>query len=116
MRCSKYQDLLALLLKEPIFKASDARSRGIPSRMPAYFCRKGMIERVGRGLYRVAGASSGVSMSSKELVLFASSIPRGPLFEPSLKVNCYPNSKEALLHWLSKNYLFDASFAISSIT
>ncbi|NGX45174.1 MAG: hypothetical protein K940chlam2_00317 [Chlamydiae bacterium] len=77
MKRSKYQDLLAPLLKQPIFKASEARSRGIPSRMLAHFCQKGIIERVSRGLYRVLGASSGVDLDFEELVLTVSSIPRG---------------------------------------
>ncbi|HAB98824.1 MAG TPA: hypothetical protein DCE71_03270 [Parachlamydiales bacterium] len=74
---SKYQALLDRLLKEPLFKASEARSMGIPSRMIAYFCQKGVIERVGRGVYRVIEASSGVDLDFEELVLTISSIPRG---------------------------------------
>jgi len=77
MKESKYQNLLAPLLKEAIFKASDARLRGIPSRMLAHFCKKGLIERIGRGLYRVVEASSGIALDFEELVLIASSIPRG---------------------------------------
>ena len=50
---------------------------GIPSRMLAYFCQKGVIERVGRGVYRVIEASSGVDLDFEELVLTVSSIPRG---------------------------------------
>ena len=60
-----------------MFKANEARSRGIPSRMLAHFCQKGVIEKVGRGLYRVAEAFSGVNLDFEELVLTASSIPRG---------------------------------------
>ena len=77
MKPSKYQALLEQLLKEPIFKASDARSKGIPPRMLAYFCRKGIIERVARGVYRVVEASSKVGIDFEELVLTVSSIPRG---------------------------------------
>ena len=77
MKRSKYQHLLEPLLKEPLFKASEARSRGIPPRMLAHFCQKGLIERIGRGLYRVAEASSGVNLDFEELVLTASSIPKG---------------------------------------
>lgn len=77
MKQSKYQALLNPLLKKPLFKASLARSRGIPSRMLAYFCQKGLIERIGRGLYRVADASSGVNLDLEELVLTVSTIPRG---------------------------------------
>jgi len=77
MKRSKYQDLLNALLKKPIFKASDARSKGIPPRMLAHFCKKGVIERISRGLYRVTEASSGLDVDFEELVLTISSIPRG---------------------------------------
>ena len=77
MKESKYQALLDRLLKQPMFKACEARSMGIPSRMLAYFCQKGVIERVGRGVYRVIEASSGVDLDFEELVLTVSSIPRG---------------------------------------
>ncbi len=77
MKQSKYQHLLEPLLKEPLFKASDAREKGIPSRMLAYYCQKGIIERIGRGLYRVSEASSGIDLEFEELVLTVTSIPRG---------------------------------------
>lgn len=77
MKDSKYQALLERLLKKPVFKASEARSIGIPSRMLAYFCQKDVIERVGRGVYKVVEASSGVDLDFEELVLTVSSIPRG---------------------------------------
>jgi predicted transcriptional regulator of viral defense system len=77
MKASKYQSQLFELLKRPLFKASDARACGIPPRMLAHFCQKGMIERVNRGLYRVFEASSGVDLDFEELVLTAIGIPNG---------------------------------------
>jgi len=77
MKRSKYKELIQPLLKESIFKTSDALARGIPSRMLAYFCQKGIIERVSRGLYRVIEASSGVGLDFEELVLTVFSIPKG---------------------------------------
>lgn len=101
MKRSKYQDLLELLLKEPIFKASNARSKGIPSRMLAYFCQKGMIERVGRGLYRVTEASSGLSLDFEELVLTTSSISRGVICLVSAL--CYYNLTDQIMreYWIA---------------
>lgn len=101
MRQSKYQYLLETFLKEPIFKASEARSRGIPSRMLAHFCRKGVIERVGRGLYRVADASSGVNFDFEELVLTVSSIPRGVICLVSAL--CYYNLTDQIMreYWIA---------------
>jgi predicted transcriptional regulator of viral defense system len=77
MRESKYRTFLQPLLKRPLFTAREAGEQHIPSRMLAYFCKKGMIERVSRGLYRVTDASSGISLDFEELVLTASSIQHG---------------------------------------
>ena len=101
MKLSRYQALLELLLKEPIFKASDARSKGIPSRMLAHFCQKGIIERVGRGVYRVVEASSGVDLDFEELVLTASSIPRGVVC--LISALCYYNLTDQIMreYWIA---------------
>ena len=101
MKPSKYQVLLEQLLKEPIFKASDARSKGIPPRMLAYFCRKGIIERVGRGVYRVVEAFSGVDLDFEELVLIVSSIPRGVVC--LISALCYYNLTDQIMreYWIA---------------
>jgi predicted transcriptional regulator of viral defense system len=101
MKRSKYQHLIDPLLKEPIFKASEARSRGIPSRMLAHFCKKGVIERVERGLYRVAEASSGINLDFEELVLTASSIPRGVVC--LISALCYYNLTDQIMreYWIA---------------
>lgn len=101
MKRSKYQHLLDPLLKEPMFRASDARSRGIPPRMLAYFCQKGVIERMGRGLYRVAEAPTGVTLDLEELVLTASSIPKGVVCLVSAL--CYYNLTDQIMreYWIA---------------
>lgn len=101
MKRSKYQSLLDPLLKKPIFKASDARARGIPSRMLAHFCNQGLIERVGRGLYRVAEASTGVDLDFEELVLTAASIPRGVIC--LISALCYYNLTDQIMreYWIA---------------
>lgn len=62
-------------LKKVIFRAKEARAKGVPTRMLAYFCRKGLIERVGRGLYRAAKAFNGGFSEYEELAVTALSIP-----------------------------------------
>ena len=101
MKRSKYQYLIEPLLKEPIFKASEARSRGIPPRMLAHFCQKGLIERVGRGLYRVVQAPSGINIDFEELVLTASSIPKGVVCLVSAL--CYYNLTDQIMreYWIA---------------
>ncbi len=101
MRRSKYQDLLEPLLKKPIFKTSDANSKGIPPRMLAYFCQKGVIERVSRGLYRVIKASSGINLDFEELVLTASSIPHGVIC--LISALCYYSLTDQIMreYWIA---------------
>lgn len=77
MRKSKYASQLADLLQMPMFKASDASMRKIPSRMLSYFCKIGTIERLARGVYRVAEADSDIGIDLEDLVLITVSIPRG---------------------------------------
>jgi predicted transcriptional regulator of viral defense system len=101
MKKSKYHALLLPLLKKPLFTASEARERGIPSRMLAYFCQKELIERVGRGLYRVLDASSGIDLNFEELVLTAVSIPHGVICLVSAL--CYYNLTDQIMreYWIA---------------
>ena len=77
MKNSKYASPLASLLRRPLFKASEARMLGIPTRMLSHYCRIGLIERISRGLYRVLDAPTGVSLDLEELVITALSVPHG---------------------------------------
>jgi predicted transcriptional regulator of viral defense system len=101
MRTSKYQNILIPLLNKPLFKAEEARLLGIPSRMLAYFCQKGMIERVSRGLYRVIEANSGVDLDFEELVLTTSSIPNGVIC--LISALCYYNLTDQIMreYWIA---------------
>lgn len=50
---------------------------GIPSRMLNYFCSKGLIERVSRGVYKVKDIRFGQDIEWEDLALTAMSIPNG---------------------------------------
>lgn len=63
MRTSKYRSALSSLLQEPFFMAEDAREYEIPSRMLSCFCEEGIIERIGRGIYRAIDAESGIDLA-----------------------------------------------------
>lgn len=93
--------LLLPLLKKPLFKSSEARECGIPSRMLAYFCQKDLIERVSRGLYRVLDASSGIDLNFEELVLTAVSIPHGVVC--LISALCYYNLTDQIMreYWIA---------------
>jgi hypothetical protein len=46
MTHSKYDATIQVFVETPVFTAAEARAAGIPSRMLAHFCKKGIIERV----------------------------------------------------------------------
>jgi predicted transcriptional regulator of viral defense system len=101
MKDSKYAVALNTLLQRPLFKASDARDQGIPSRMLSYYCQKGIIERVSRGLYRVLEATSELGFDIEDLVLTASSIPNGVICLVSAL--CYYNLTDQIMreYWIA---------------
>lgn len=57
-----------LMLSRP-FKASDARTHGLTSSHLAYYCNKGMLQRLSRGVYAAAHARSGAHDALEQLVL-----------------------------------------------
>lgn len=77
MKTSRYKTLLESLFKKAIFSASDARKLGIPSRLLSYYCQKGVLQRISRGIYRVVEVSTGIDWNLEDLVLTAASIPHG---------------------------------------
>lgn len=74
---TKYDDALKLFILTPVFTAAEARAAGIPSRMLAHFCKKGVIERVTRGVYKGSQAKIEIDFQWEDLALMAMSIPNG---------------------------------------
>lgn len=79
MKQSKYFILFQILSKKTIFTAKEGRSAGIPSRMLSYFCSKGWIERVGRGIYKIKEIGFDQNFEWEDLALTAMSIPNGTI-------------------------------------
>lgn len=101
MKRSKYVTLLEPLLAKPFFTAKEAKDRGIPTRMMAYFAQKGVVEPFGRGQYRVVDAVSGVDFELEELVLTACSIPRGVVC--LISALCFYNLTDQIMreYWIA---------------
>lgn len=74
---SKYETLLQIFVETPVFTAAEARAAGIPSRMLSHFCKTGIIERIGRGVYRGSKAKLEIDFQWEDLALVAMSIPNG---------------------------------------
>lgn len=77
MATSKYDMIIQAFIETPVFTAAEARAAGIPSRMLSHFCKKGVIERVGRGIYRGAKADMKIDFEWEDLALVAMSVPNG---------------------------------------
>ncbi len=77
MSSSKYAALIQVFVETPVFTAAEARHAGIPSRMLSHFCKKGMIERIARGVYKGLQAKINIAFQWEDLALIAMSIPNG---------------------------------------
>ena len=77
MAHSKYDAAIQVFIETPVFTAAEARAAGIPSRMLAHFCKKGVIERVTRGVYKGSEAKMEIDFQWEDLALMAMGIPNG---------------------------------------
>ncbi len=68
---------LKKLLKKTIFRASEARQAGVSSSLLSYYVKKGLIERVDRGVYRGIETSLDVDFKWEDFVLVTKSISNG---------------------------------------
>jgi predicted transcriptional regulator of viral defense system len=76
---SKHQrkSSLSELLKKPLITAKEAALAGLSRRMLAYYCSRGIFQRVGRGVYRGSNFDSKAPADLESLALTAASIPYG---------------------------------------
>lgn len=77
MTTSKYDAAIQLFMETPVFTAAEARAAGIPSRMLSHFCKKGLIERVTRGIYKGSKAKIEIDFQWEDLALAVMGIPNG---------------------------------------
>jgi predicted transcriptional regulator of viral defense system len=77
MKSSKYDPIIERLAKRVVFTAKEAREAGIPPRMLAHFCKKGLIERISRGVYKGGVAEVDIDFRWEDLALVTMSIPNG---------------------------------------
>ncbi|MBX9923903.1 MAG: type IV toxin-antitoxin system AbiEi family antitoxin domain-containing protein [Rhabdochlamydiaceae bacterium] len=74
---SIYSEALKELSKKAIFSSAEGREAGIPSRMLAYFCAKGQLERISKGIYKINNLDFNSEFEWEDLAITALSIPRG---------------------------------------
>jgi len=101
MSSSKYIAYLQTFSKKPLFTSAEAKKKGIPPRMLAYFCKRELIERLDRGMYRVKGAKITIDFEWEDLVLTALTIPRGVIC--LISALCYYNMTDQIMRefWIA---------------
>lgn len=74
---SKYSEALRALSKKVVFSSAEGRKVGIPPRMLAYFCQKGQIEKVSRGMYKIKDIDFHSAFEWEDLAITALSVQNG---------------------------------------
>lgn len=74
---SKYLKAFKVLVKKTVFSSAEGREEGIPPRMLAYFCEKGLIEKICRGMYKIKNISFESAFEWEDLSVTVLSIPNG---------------------------------------
>jgi predicted transcriptional regulator of viral defense system len=77
MTRSKYSAAFNALSKKAVFSSAEGRKAKIPPRMLAYFCARGQIERVCRGMYKINTLDFDSEFEWEDLAITALSIPNG---------------------------------------
>lgn len=92
---------LKVLLKKPVFLASEARKMGIhPSRL-SYFVKKNMLERVARGVYRGVTATVNTDFQWEDLVIISKSVPKGVVCLISALAIYQLTDEIPRVHWIA---------------
>ena len=73
----KYQKKLERFLKKPFFTVKEAAQQAVPKHALAYLEKKGVLERIERGIYRFSQYEPVVGFEWENLAFRASSIPEG---------------------------------------
>jgi predicted transcriptional regulator of viral defense system len=77
MKTHDHFEKIQPLLAQPLFRSAEARERGVSAALLSYYARKGLIEKLQRGVYRGKTTALDVDFKYEDLVLAAQSIPDG---------------------------------------
>ena len=101
MKKSKYSNKIARFAKKAIFTTTDTKKAGIPSSMLPFFCNKGLIERISRGVYKGLNIDLNMDWQWEDLVLITKSIPRGIIC--LISALCYYNMTDQIMrdYWIA---------------
>lgn len=74
---SKYSTAFKTLSKKAVFSSAEGKRAGIPARMLSYFCERGFIERISKGMFKIKEVDFDSDFEWEELIITALSIPNG---------------------------------------
>lgn len=101
MRRSKYAAAFRALSRKAVFSSAEGKKAGIPARMLVYFCSKGQIERVSKGIYKIKNLDFGSEFEWEDLILTALSIPHSVIC--LISALCYYGLTEEIMRefWIA---------------
>ena len=89
------------LFKKPLFHASEARDVGVHPGRLSYYIKQGLIEKIGRGVYRNPSIEPDVDFKWEDLFITIKSIPNGVVCLISA-LDIYDMTDEILrAHWIA---------------
>ncbi len=91
----------ASLFKKPLIRSADARAAGIHPAMLSYYEKQGLLERIGRGLYRNNQVEFDVTFEWEDLVNLVLSIPQGVVTGISALALYELTEEIPRLHWIA---------------
>lgn len=89
------------LLKKPLFHAWEAEQKGVNASLLSYYTKKGLIERMDRGIYRGKEAVLNVDFQWEDLILTAKSIPKGVICLTSALALYNLTEEIPRFHWIA---------------
>ena len=89
------------LLKKPLFHAREAKQKGVHVSLLSYYTKKGLIEKLDRGIYRGKKAVLNVAFQWEDLILTAKSIPKGVICLTSALALYDLTEEIPRFHWIA---------------
>ena len=92
---------LKKLLKKPLFHASEARDVGVHPGLLSYYIKQGLIEKIGRGVYRNPSIEPNIDFKWEDLFVTIKSVPNGVICLISA-LDIYDMTDEIpRVHWIA---------------
>ncbi|MBI2026558.1 MAG: AbiEi antitoxin N-terminal domain-containing protein [Deltaproteobacteria bacterium] len=95
------EKLKKFIKNEPLFSVAEAEKNGIQRSLLAYYCKKGEIEKLGRGLYKVAGKELDIPIQWEDLLYAYKKVPNSTVCLLSALAIYNMTDEFTKKHWLA---------------